>query len=129
MGDLFGGVEAFEDARPDDGMLELGVVSADGVIQWVRMLARTAVGTASKSPFAQTTKARSVKVRLSRKVLYELDGGDRKKTKRFKVKVEPGAITVCVPLVDGVGSASVPARAVSHRRNGSHASGAAIPTR
>ena len=28
VGDLFGGVEAFEDASPDDGMLELGVVSA-----------------------------------------------------------------------------------------------------
>jgi len=45
----------------------------------------------------QTTKASSVKVKLNRKVLYELDGGDRTKTKAFKVKVEPGAITVCVP--------------------------------
>ena len=61
------------------------------------MLARTAVGSASKSPFAQTTKAQSVKVKLDRKVLYELDGGDRMKVKEFKVKVEAGAITVCVP--------------------------------
>ena len=45
----------------------------------------------------QTTKARSVKVKLNRKVLYELDGGDRTKVKAFKVKAEPGAITVCVP--------------------------------
>jgi YegS/Rv2252/BmrU family lipid kinase len=97
VGELFGGVEAFEDARPDDGKLELGVVTADGLLEWGRMLARTAVGSASKSPFAQTTKARSVKVKLNRKVLYELDGGDRTKVKRFKVKVEAGAITVCVP--------------------------------
>jgi diacylglycerol kinase (ATP) len=97
VGKLFGGVEAFEDARPDDGRLELGVVTADGLLEWGRMLARTAVGTASKSPFAQTTKARSVKVKLNRKILYELDGGDRTKVKAFKVKVEPGAITVCVP--------------------------------
>ena len=31
VGKLFGGIEAFEDAHPDDGVLELGVVSADGV--------------------------------------------------------------------------------------------------
>ena len=63
------------------------------------MLARTAVGFArASSPFAQTTKARRVKVKLARKVLYELDGGDRTKVKSFKVKVEPRAITVCVPL-------------------------------
>jgi diacylglycerol kinase (ATP) len=97
VGKLFGGVEVFEDARPDDGKLELGVVTAEGLLEWSRVLARTAAGGADKSPFAQTTKARSVKVKLNRKVLYELDGGDRKKVKAFKVKVEPGAVVVCVP--------------------------------
>jgi YegS/Rv2252/BmrU family lipid kinase len=100
VGKLFGGVEAFEDARPDDGKLELGVVTAEGLLEWGRILARTAAGSANASPFVQTTKASSVKVKLNRKVLYELDGGDRTKTKAFKVKVEPGAITVCVPSSD-----------------------------
>ncbi|HEY6068455.1 MAG TPA: diacylglycerol kinase family protein, partial [Gaiellaceae bacterium] len=31
VGKLFGGVEAFEHARPDDGKLELGVVTAEGL--------------------------------------------------------------------------------------------------
>ena len=97
VGKLFGGVEVFEDVRPDDGKLELGVVTAERLLEWGRMLARTAAGTPSKSPFAQTTKGSSVKVKLNRKVLYELDGGDRTKVKAFKVKVEPGAVTVCVP--------------------------------
>jgi diacylglycerol kinase (ATP) len=97
VGKLFGGVEAFEDARPDDGKLEIGVVTAEGLLEWGRILARTAVASASSSPFVQTTKASSVKVKLNRKVLYELDGGDRTKVKAFKVKVEPGAISVCVP--------------------------------
>jgi diacylglycerol kinase (ATP) len=97
VGKLFGGVEAFEDARPDDGKLELGVVTAEGLLEWSRILARTAAGSANASPFVQTTKASSVKVKLNRKVLYELDGGDRTKVKAFKVKAEPGAITVCVP--------------------------------
>jgi diacylglycerol kinase (ATP) len=97
VGKLFGGVEVFEDASPDDGRLEIGVVTADGLLEWGRMIARAAVGPADKSPLAQATKARSVKVKLSRKIRYELDGGDRTKVEAFKAKVEPGAVTVCVP--------------------------------
>jgi YegS/Rv2252/BmrU family lipid kinase len=97
VGKLFGGIEAFEHARPDDGKLELGVVTADGALDWSRMIARAVAGSVTDSPFAQTTKVRDVKVKLSRKVVYELDGGDRTKVKSFKVKVEPGAISVCVP--------------------------------
>jgi YegS/Rv2252/BmrU family lipid kinase len=97
VGHLFGGVEVFEDARPDDGRLELGVVHAEGVADWVRTLARTAVGHAERSPLVQATSARRVKVKLNRKVLYEIDGGDREKVKKFTVKVRPEAVTVCVP--------------------------------
>ncbi len=101
VGKLFGGIEVFEDARPDDGHLEVGVVTADGLLEWGRMIARVAVGAADKSPFAQSTKSRrSVKVKLSRKIRYELDGGDRTKVNAFKVNVGAGAITVCVPGED-----------------------------
>jgi diacylglycerol kinase (ATP) len=101
VGKLVGGVEVFEDARPDDGKLEVGVVTADGVLDWSRMMGRAVAGSLDDSPFTQTTKARDVKVKLSRKVLYELDGGDRTKVKSFKVKVEPRAISVCVPPQKG----------------------------
>jgi diacylglycerol kinase (ATP) len=97
LGDIFGGVEVFPDARPDDGMLELGIVTAEGLLEWTRTLARTAAGDPNRSPFVRTTKAKSVKVRLDRKVRYELDGGDRSKVKSFNVKVEAGALSVCVP--------------------------------
>jgi len=100
LGDVFGGVDLFPDARPDDGMLELGVVTAEGLAQWTRTLVRTAVGDPNRSPFVRTTKARTAKVKLDRKVLYELDGGDRSKVKSFKVKVEAGALCVCVPRRD-----------------------------
>ena len=98
LGDVFGGVEVFPDARPDDGLLELGVVTAEGLMQWTRTLVRTAVGDPTRSPFVRSTKARSVKVKLDRKVRYELDGGDRSKVKSFTAEVEPAALTVCVPL-------------------------------
>jgi len=100
VGKLFGGVEAFSDAEPDDGQLELGVVTAEGLVQWARTLARTAVGTSEKSPFVQATRAKKIEVKLARKVLYELDGGDRTKAKRLEIEIEPGALEVCVPAAE-----------------------------
>ncbi|MDX6597484.1 MAG: diacylglycerol kinase [Gaiellales bacterium] len=97
VGKLFGGVEAFEDAHPDDGLLELGVLSAEGVREWAATIARAVVGTAAKSPHAFTTKAHSVSIKLDRKVPYEIDGGDRSKARKLRVEVEPEAIGICVP--------------------------------
>ena len=97
IGSLFGGIEVFDDASPEDGLLELGVARSEGLGQWARTVARTAAGTTAKSPFVQVTKAKKVSVQLDRKVPYELDGGDRKGVKKLKAKVEPGAITVKVP--------------------------------
>ncbi len=97
VGKLFGGVEAFEDARPDDGVLELGVVSADGTRQWVQTIARAVVGNVSNASQAHTTRVHSVRIKLNKKVPYELDGGDRKRVKKLRVDVEPHAVEVCVP--------------------------------
>ena len=97
MSKVFGGIEAFDDASPDDGRLELGVVTAKGIAQWTRALVRTAVGSADRSKFVRTTKARKIRVKLDRKMPYELDGGDEKPVDRLKIRVEPAAITVCVP--------------------------------
>ena len=88
-------------------------MTAEGPLQWARTIARTAVGSAADSPFVQVTKARSVEVKLDRKVLYELDGGDRTKVKAFEVEVEPGAVSVCVP---GTGSGAFGFRRTGNRR-------------
>jgi diacylglycerol kinase (ATP) len=97
VGRLFGGIEVFPDAEPDDGRLEIGVVDTQGVVDWVRTLARTAVGQAERSPLVQVTSAKKIKVKLDKKVLYEIDGGDREKVKSFTIKVRPAAVTLCVP--------------------------------
>jgi diacylglycerol kinase (ATP) len=97
VGSLFAGVDVFENAHPDDGLLELGVSNAEGLGDWARTMAQTVIGTATKSPFVQATKAKKIVVELSRKVPYELDGGERGAAKRLKAKVEPGALKVRVP--------------------------------
>jgi diacylglycerol kinase (ATP) len=97
VGKVLGGVEAFDDVSPEDGLLELGVITAKGVTQWMRALARTAVGSADNSKFVQTTKAKKIKIKLDRKMPYELDGGDEKPVDRLKIRIEPAAVTICVP--------------------------------
>jgi diacylglycerol kinase (ATP) len=101
VGDVIGGISAFPDARPDDGWLNIGVVTASGALDWVRTLGRSVIGDVEGSPFVQTTTGRRFDIRLGKSLPYEIDGGARKKTKRLKCKVEPGAITVCVPQEEG----------------------------
>jgi YegS/Rv2252/BmrU family lipid kinase len=97
VGKLFAGLQLFEDTHEDDGMLEVGVLTATGAVGTMRTMARVAVTTVDDGANARTTKARKVKVTFDRKVLYEIDGGDREKVRSLKIKVVPGGLTVCVP--------------------------------
>ncbi len=97
MGTLSGGLTAFPQARPDDGQLEIGVVTAEGPVEWARVLTRLATGHAERSKLVRTTRGRKVDVKLGRPMPYELDGGARPSKKRLQAKIKPGAITVCVP--------------------------------
>jgi diacylglycerol kinase (ATP) len=97
VGTITGGIRAFDDARPDDGWLEVGVATASGPLQWARTLGRMAAGRSDRSPFVRITRGRRIDIKLAAPVRYELDGGARGKTTRLKVRVVPGAVTVCLP--------------------------------
>jgi diacylglycerol kinase (ATP) len=101
VGTITGGIGAFDDARPDDGWLDVGVVTAEGAVEWARTLGRMAVSRSDRSPFVRVTRAQEIDVKLDRPLPYELDGGDREPTKRLRARVEPGAVTVCVPEAAG----------------------------
>jgi diacylglycerol kinase (ATP) len=97
LGKLFGGIEAFDGASPDDGMLDVGIITAEGAVEWVRTITRATIGHAEKSPYVQTIRAASVRARLDRKVPVELDGGERGKVRKLDIEVVPHAVEVCVP--------------------------------
>jgi YegS/Rv2252/BmrU family lipid kinase len=104
VGQILGGIEAFPQARPDDGLLEFGIVTARSPVQWARALAVVALGHAARSPFVQVTRGRKIKIRFSRKQTYELDGGARPAVQKMRIKVQPGSVTVCVPAQTGAGA-------------------------
>jgi diacylglycerol kinase (ATP) len=97
VGKVLGGIKAFPEAQPDDGLLDLGVVTAKNPAQWARTLGKLALGRAEQSPFVEVTRGRQAQIRFARKIPYELDGGARTKARKLRIEVSPGSITVCVP--------------------------------
>ncbi len=97
VGTITGGIHAFDDAKPDDGWLDVGVATAQGALQWARALGTMAVGRSDQSPFVRMTRARKVDIKLESELEYELDGGARKPAKHLVVEVAPAAVTICVP--------------------------------
>ena len=82
---------------PDDGSLDVGVLTAKDLWEWSRAIGRVVIGQAHRSPLMRFTAGQHIDIRLNRKAPYELDGGERTPTRRLRIAVEPGAITVCVP--------------------------------
>jgi diacylglycerol kinase family enzyme len=101
VGTILGGIKAFPDARPDDGLLELGVVTAKNPVEWARTFGKLALGRAKESRFAEVTHGKKFTIRFDRKVPYELDGGARPARKDMRIKARPGSITICVPAKAG----------------------------
>jgi diacylglycerol kinase (ATP) len=97
VGTIVGGMTAFDAARPDDGRLDVGVVTARGVLQWSRVMARLVTGRAERTPLVDTTTGVEIDVRLDQKRAYQLDGSARPATRRLKFRIEPAALPVCVP--------------------------------
>ena len=97
LGEIMGGVKLFPEAAPDDGVLDIGVVTAEHRRDWVRVGFRAATGKLDSSPLVQTTSGERVKVTMAHKLPWELDGGARPKTKQLKVRVLPKRAAVCVP--------------------------------
>jgi diacylglycerol kinase (ATP) len=101
VGKLFGGIEVFPGAQPDDGLLEVGVVTAKNPVEWARALARIGLGSAATSPFVEVTRGKKVRIRLDRELPCELDGGARPAASKLRIKVHPSSITICVPANAG----------------------------
>ena len=96
-GRILGGVEAFPDARCDDGVLDVGVVTAQSRIDWLRVGLRAMTGRIDSSPMVDITRGREIKVRLDRALPWELDGGDRRPVEKLEVSVLAARVPVCVP--------------------------------
>lgn len=105
---LTGGVTLLPDALPDDGELDMLVLSADGVSGWLDTLRsmvwdnglKRLVGASDRAESSESVDHRRVTdlvVDLEQPRMLELDGDEVGETARIIFSVQPGALTVRVP--------------------------------
>ena len=97
VGRILGGVEVFPEARCDDGMLDVGVLTARRRTDWLRVGVRAVFGRIDSSPLIQITQATQATIRLDRTLPWQLDGGDQPRAKKFDISILPGRQSILVP--------------------------------
>lgn len=93
-GTMSGGLTVFPDARADDGLLDVGVLAARSLRDWLGLFARLVTGRPQSSDLVEMTQGRKVSIRTERPRVYELDGEDRDPTTELEVTVEPTVLRV-----------------------------------
>jgi len=95
IGTLKGGVEAFPDASPSDGVLDVAVMTSTGLKEWAGLMVSAVRGRQNLSGHAQLWTGRSISVRTESKHRFELDGGVKGTSKKFKFEVVPRSLILC----------------------------------
>jgi len=106
MGRLQGGLELLPEARPDDGILDVVVVSPRRAVDWVVLLGRALAHRDRTDHRMQTYRAARIDVRLHRVQPRQVDGDLIAPGLRLLAQVEPGALLVRVPRDTSSGTES-----------------------
>lgn len=94
-GMLQAGVRLMPDAQPDDGWLDVVVLSPRSIFGWLA-LARSVL-TRRSHPTVTHLRCRSIDVRAERPLAAQLDGDPHGEADRLSVTLQPGALVVRVP--------------------------------
>jgi diacylglycerol kinase (ATP) len=97
LGMLQGGFRALPDADPQDGLLNVAIVTAGSIGAWLKVALRVVRGRVGNDRRVQTHVASSVEVRAARPMPMELDGDIFDDARVLTVETRPGALTLCVP--------------------------------
>ena len=97
IGTLAGGIDAFPDASPTDGLLDVGVVTAEGLLEWASVLISVGRRRHEESVHARLTRGARIDVRLTGEHPFQLDGGTKGTASELRFEISPQSLTVCVP--------------------------------
>ncbi len=96
VGALQGNVQLLPDAKYDDGLLDLFVVSPSNVIDWVR-ITTSVILPGKESDEIDRAQGHHVVVESSEPVEYQLDGDASGECRKISATVLPRTLTVMVP--------------------------------
>lgn len=94
FGTISGGVEVFPDAQPDDGKLDIAIMTANSLREWIAVGWSLVRGKQPPLKLAQRTQGREISVSLAKARPYELDGEDRESTSVLNFEAQPNALTI-----------------------------------
>nr|BFE62897.1 diacylglycerol kinase family protein [Dactylosporangium thailandense] len=97
VGRLQGGLPLLPGAEPDDGCLDVAVLTPRHVGDWVRLAGGVLLRRGPATHGLETFRARSVEIHAARDEPRELDGDVIAPARRLAARVRPGALVVCVP--------------------------------
>ncbi len=103
VGTLQGGLPLLPDAQPDDGRLDLVVLTARSLVGWLavaRHVLRRRPGATSRVTRRSFTE---LSVEVDRAYLWEIDGEVMGRTRQLIVTVKPGTLLVRVPAANTAG--------------------------
>jgi diacylglycerol kinase (ATP) len=105
VGALQGGVPLLPDAQPDDGQLDLVVLTARSVAGWLAVLLHVLLRRSGASSRVLRRSFAELRVDIDRPHLWELDGEVMGRTRQLVITVEPGVLLVRVPTPPGPSAA------------------------
>ena len=121
VGRITGGLELVPGADPEDGLLDVAILHAQGFWDLVVLALGALVGRPRSSrspqgdPLLEVHRGRELVIETARPQPVQLDGNEGAPTARLEVHVEPGALRVVRPAVTepGPSFATAPAAALS----------------
>ncbi len=94
---LPGGFCLLPDARPDDGVLDVGVLAPHGPFGWTRVATRVLTRSHRQDGMLERFQARTVEITAAEPLPREVDGELVAAGRSLTVTVRPGALTVRMP--------------------------------
>ena len=96
-GSVTGGLEVFPAAQPDDGVLDVAILTASGPMQWISVFWRLLRGLPQRRNLVARHSGRRVRVETKAPRPWELDGEDRPPASVLDYTIRPLALSVHVP--------------------------------
>ena len=97
VGTLQGGLPLLPDAEPDDGRLDVVVLTARGWASWLAVAAHVLLRRSEVTAQVMRETFTELRIDTDRAHLWELDGEVMGRTRQIVITVRPGTLVVRVP--------------------------------
>ncbi|MEU3847659.1 diacylglycerol kinase family protein [Micrococcus terreus] len=108
-GELTGGLDFIPEARLDDGLLDVVMLSPRNAFDWLRIAAKTALKINRTIPIMETHQATRVRVQLDEPMISQLDGDATGDVVAIDARIRPDALKVQTPAAAVPDSLAAPA--------------------